>query len=362
MIPIAKPSVGEEEASAAAEVVRSGMLASGEDVSRFEAEFSGYIGSSHAIATSSGTTALHAALLAAGISPGDEVIVPAFTFIATATSVSMCDARPVVADVDESFYCLDPESVLEQISLKTRAIIPVHLFGQPCDMDALGEICEDHRIMMIEDCAQAHGTRYLGRMVGSSGISGCFSFYPTKNMTTGEGGIVTTNDEGYAQHVRQLINHGQAAKYCHTEIGYNYRLTNIGGAIGRVQLKKLPDFNRMRQDNAVFYGKNITRKGIICPEVRQGCEHVFHQFAIRVLPECDLSRDELAAGLAKAGVGTAIHYPTPVHQQPVYRGRITGSSCLVSTRLAGEILSLPVWPGLNTEELTHICQVINEVI
>ncbi|MDD1729842.1 MAG: DegT/DnrJ/EryC1/StrS family aminotransferase [Methanospirillum sp.] len=360
MIPIAKPSVGEDEALAAATVIRSGMLASGEEVTQFENEFSSFTGSNHAIATSSGTTALHAALLAAGITTGDEVIIPAFTFIATATSISMCNATPVIADVENTFYCLDPESLLEQITPKTRAIIPVHLFGQPCDMNAIRQISDDHNLVLIEDCAQAHGARYHGNSVGTFGKSGCFSFYPTKNMTTGEGGMITTHDDALAEHVRQLINHGQESKYSHTMIGYNYRLTNIGAAIGRVQLQKLPEFNRMRQENAAFYQKHITRNGILCPPLRPGCEHVFHQYAIRVLPECDLSRDRLIQALTRAGIGTAIHYPTPVHHQPVYMGMIKGSNAPVSTRLASEILSIPVWPGLSTEELSYICQIINE--
>jgi len=362
MIPIAKPSLGEEEAKAAAEVIKTGMLASGEEVAKFEDEFSRYINSTHAVATSSGTTALHTALLAAGISAGDEVIVPAFTFIATASAVSMCNATPVVADVDEKYYSLDPESTLEQISPQTRAIIPVHLFGQPCDMKTLREICDDHHLLMIEDCAQAHGTRFEGTMTGSFGLSGCYSFYPTKNMTTGEGGMVTTQNDEYAQHVKRLINHGQASKYSHTEIGYNYRLTNIGAAIGRIQLQKLPEFNRKRQENAAYYQKYIARKGIICPAIRYGCEHVFHQYAIRVLPECDLSRDQLIDILTREGIGTAIHYPTPVHKQPVYQGKIKSSPTPVSIQLANEILSLPIWPGLTRDNLAFICKSINEAV
>ncbi|PWR72864.1 DegT/DnrJ/EryC1/StrS family aminotransferase [Methanospirillum lacunae] len=360
MIPIAKPSVGEDEAIAAAEVIRSGMLASGQEVTKFETAFSRFIGSNHSIATSSGTSALHTALLSAGINAGDEVILPAFTFIATATSISMCNASPVIADVDDTFYCINPESVLEQITPKTRAIIPVHLFGQSCDLEPLRQICEDHCLTLIEDCAQAHGARYHGNTVGTFGMAGCFSFYPTKNMTTGEGGMITAHDEAFARRARLLINHGQEIKYTHIMIGYNYRLTNIGAAIGRIQLKKLPDLNKMRTENAEFYQTHINRAGIICPTIRPGCEHVFHQYAIRILPECDLSRDDLIQALSRAGIGTAIHYPTPVHKQPVYQGRIKGDEAPVSTRLANEILSIPVWPGLSTEELSYICQTINE--
>jgi len=362
MIPIAKPSLGDDEALAAAVIIRSGMLTSGEEVTKFEDEFAKFIGTKHGVATNSGTTALHAALLAAGITAGDEVIIPAFTFIATATSVNMCNGAPVIGDVDDTFYCLDPETVLEQITPKTRAIVPVHLFGQPCDVNALMQICEDHNLILIEDCAQAHGAIYNGDMVGTFGHSGCFSFYPTKNMTTGEGGMVTTDDDKYAEHVRHLINHGQASKYCHTEIGFNYRLTDIGASIGRIQLQKLPELNRMRQTNAAFYQKHINREGIICPTIRPGCEHVFHQYAIRVLPDCDLSRDHLIQTLSRAGISTAIHYPTPLHKQPVYQGVIKGSNAPVSIRLASEILSIPVWPGLLPEDLAYICKTINEAV
>jgi len=362
MIPIAKPSVGNQEALAAADVIRSGMLASGEEVARFEGQFVRYIGSKHGVATNSGTSALHSALLAAGISNGDEVIVPAFTFIATATAVSMCNATPIVADIEDRYYCLDPDSFLETIGSHTRAVIPVHIFGQPCDMKAIRQICQDHHIILIEDCAQAHGANYNGEMVGTFGLSGCFSFYPTKNMTTGEGGMVTTDDSKYAEHVRHLINHGQASKYCHTEIGFNYRMTNICASIGQVQLKKLHEFNHLRQENAAFYKKNITRKGIICPDIRPGCEHVFHQYAIRVIPECDISRDQLSEALTRNGIGNAIHYPTPVNEQPVFQGKIPEKHSPVSSKLTGEILSIPVWPGLTKDDLDFICMTINEVI
>lgn len=359
MIPVARPVFGEEEVEAVSAVIRSGMIASGEVVTRFEDEYAAYAGVKHAIATSNGTTALHAGLLGSGIVPGDEVIVPSFTFIATATSVSMCGATPVVADVDINTCCIDPDSVAEQITPKTRAIIGVHLFGQPCDVSAMQQICEDHNLLFIEDCAQAHGAKYRGTQVGNFGTVGCFSFYPTKNMTTGEGGLVTCSNDEIAARVRRLINHGQKEKYLHTEIGYNYRLTNMGAAIGRVQLKKLDDMTRMRQENASFYSSGITRPGITMPVIRDSCTHVFHQYAIRVTPESGMTRDQFAGYLHDNGVGTAIHYPIPVHEQPVYRGKIKGSSCPVSRQLAREILSLPVYPSLTSDERETVCRVIN---
>ena len=359
MIPVARPVFGEEEVDAVSAVIRSGMIASGEVVTRFEEEYAAFAGVKHAIATSNGTTALHAGLLASGIKPGDEVIVPSFTFIATATSVSMCGAMPVVADVDMETCCIDPDSVIEQITPKTRAVIGVHLFGQPCDIPGIQQICDDHDLLFIEDCAQAHGAEYKGTQVGNFGSIGCFSFYPTKNMTTGEGGLISCSDDTIAEKIRRLINHGQKEKYLHTEIGYNYRLTNLGAAIGRVQLKKLDEMNRNRQYNALFYSKHISKAGVICPVIRDSCTHVFHQYVVRVTSESGMTRDEFAEYLHLNGVGTAVHYPIPIHEQPVYKGKISGSPCWVSSQLSGEILSLPVYPSLTSDEREKICSVIN---
>jgi len=362
MIPIARPSVGEEEACAASDVIRSGNLASGMQVSLFEREFSGYIGVSHSIATSNGTTALHATMLALGIGPGDQVLVPSFTFIATASSVTMCGASPVVTDVDDRTYCIDPESILEEMTSKTKAVIGVHLFGQPCEIQAIQEICEDHRLLFIEDCAQAHGARYQGENTGSFGAAGCFSFYPTKNMTTGEGGMITCYDDDLARKIRLIINHGQQEKYLHTQIGYNFRLTDISAAIGRVQLKKLDEMNTKRQSHGMFYSHHLRKKGIFPPVIREGCTHVYHQYAIRIRPESGITRDELVEHLKEQDIGTAIHYPIPIHEQPVYKGRIAGSEAPVSQRISQEILSLPVYPDLTIDERQAVITAIDEVI
>ncbi len=360
MIPVARPVFGDEEINAVSKVIKSGMLASGSVVTDFENDFVEFIKVKHAISTTNGTSALHAALLASGISAGDEVIVPSFTFIATASSVSMCGARPVMADIEQDTYCIDPESVMELISPDTKAVIGVHLFGQPCDINALTEICDDNNLKFIEDCAQAHGAIYNNRPTGSFGITGCFSFYPTKNMTTGEGGMVTCNDDEIAEKLRRIINHGQKEKYLHTEIGYNYRMTNIAAAIGRVQLKKLSEMTKKRQDNAAWYSANIKREGIICPDIRKQCSHVFHQYAIRITPESGCTRDEFAKKLGNMGVGTAVHYPVPVHEQPVYKDKVRGSKCIVSKQISEEILSIPVYPSLSEDERKKVCKAINE--
>lgn len=362
MIPIARPSTGDEEANAASEIIRSGNLASGDEVVQFEQEFAEYIGISHGIATSNGTTALHTALLALGIKPGDEVIVPSFTFIATATSVSMCGATPVVADIEKNTYCIDPESVSEQITSRTKAVIGVHLFGHPCDIRMLQEICSDHRLLLVEDCAQAHGAQFHGKTVGSFGDAGCFSFYPTKNMTTGEGGMITCANDDIARKCRILINHGQSEKYLHTTLGYNYRMTNISAAIGRVQLRNLDNMNLKRINNAQFYSKTIPGDRVILPETRQECTHVFHQYAIRILHQQDITRDIVSQKLNDRGVGTAVHYPIPINKQPVYKGRIPGSSCPVAEKISGEILSIPVYPGLTEGERTKVIESIRGII
>ncbi|MCK9580503.1 MAG: DegT/DnrJ/EryC1/StrS family aminotransferase [Methanoregula sp.] len=360
-IPIARPEAGDEEVHAVAEVLRSGMFAQGPVVRQFENEFAALCNTRHAIAVNNGTAALHAALASAGIHAGDEVIVPTFSFFATASCVSMCGAKPVFVDVDERTFGIDPACVNNAITKKTRAVIGVHLFGQPFDVQPVHEICDDHNIPLIEDAAQAHGAMYHQKPVGSLGKAGCFSFYPTKNMTTGEGGIITTDDDHYASVIRQFINHGQSEKYLHTMIGYNYRMTDIGAAIGREQLKKLPGFNTQREANAGYLSSHIREAGIVTPYCMPGARHVYHQYVLRVLPEFSLTRSELIAQLAGKGIGTAIHYPIPIHRQPVYRKSGTEVSCPVAERLCNEVLSLPVHPNVTGPMLETICEAINGV-
>ena len=292
-IPVARPVIGPDEVATVSDVLMSGMLAQGEKVAEFEQKFAAYCGTAHAVAVNNGTAALHAALLAAGIGPGDEVIVPAFSFIATATTVSMCGAKPVFADVDEQTFNIRPEQVSERITPKTKAVIGVHLFGQPFDVGPVQEICEAHSLQLIEDAAQAHGALYHGVKVGNFGRFGCFSFYATKNMITGEGGMVTTSDKPLTDRLRLIINHGQSEKYLHTVLGYNYRMTDIAAAIGIVQLKKLDKFNLRRRKNAEYYEANLSAKGLIRPKVADGVQHVYHQYVIRLTDEFPLSRTAL---------------------------------------------------------------------
>lgn len=360
-IPIAKPIVSHEEIAAVTEVLMSGMIASGPKVTAFEREFAGLCRASHAVAVSNGTTALHAALLAAGVGPGDEVIVPAFTFFATASSVSMCGAKPVFCDIDEKTFNIDPAGIEPLVTDKTKAVIGVHLFGQPFDVDAVKQACSPRNLTLIEDAAQAHGALYHGEPVGGLSDYACFSFYATKNLITGEGGMVTTNDKASMERLRIIINHGQSEKYLHTRLGYNYRMTDINAAIGLVQLKKLEKFNARRRKNAQYLSSHIRHDGIILPFVADGIQHVFHQYVIRITDEFPMKRQEFMDFLKGKGIGSAIHYPIPLHRQPYYGFSKGQDPCPVSTKAAAEVLSLPVHPALDGKELAHICETINKV-
>lgn len=361
MIPVGRPATDDKEIEAVAGVIRSGILAQGPKVAEFEQAFSRYCGTREGIAVNSGTAALHATLAGLGIGSGDEVIVPAFTFFATGSAVCMCGARPVFADVDEDTFNLSVESVEDCLTRRTRALIGVHLFGQPFEIRALSELCGERDIALIEDAAQAHGALYHGKPVGGWGTAGCFSFYPTKNMTTGEGGMVTTDDADLARKIRMVINHGQHEKYLHTCLGYNFRMTDISAAIGLVQLAKLDHFNARRRETASYYDATIRSKGIVLPEVPPAIGHVYHQYVMRVTGSCRLTRDQLAVALREKGIGTAVHYPLPLHRQPVFREYTKKSQCPVAEMLAGEVLSLPVHPLVTDAEREYICTCIHEL-
>jgi perosamine synthetase len=264
--------------------------------------------------------------------------------------------------VDRKTFTIDPKAIAHSLSPRTRAVIGVHLFGQPFDVDAAREICDDKGLILIEDAAQAHGAIYRGKRVGGLGDAACFSFYPTKNMTVGEGGMVTTHDRDIAQKVRLLINHGQSEKYRHTILGYNFRMTDIGGAIGCVQLSKLDGFNKKRIENARYFNDHITLAGIRTPFTAPGCSHVYHQYVIQVMVDSPVNRDDLARLLHEHGIGTAIHYPIPLHKQPVYQNIAGSCYCRNAEDLCTRILSLPVHPLITAEDRKLICTAVNEVI
>ncbi len=359
-IPIARPITTNEELEAIEKVLKSGMLAQGKAVGDFEDAFSRYIGVKNSIAVSNGTIALDLALKSLDIKQGDEVITTPFTFVASANSILYQNAKPVFADVDDETFTIDPDDVREKISGKTKAIIGVHLFGHPFDVKSILEICEENNILLIEDCAQAHGAEYNDKKVGSFG-TGCFSFYPTKNITTGEGGLITTNDKSTAELCKLLRNHGQSSKYYHTILGYNYRMTDIQAAIGIVQLRKLDEFNRKRVLNAEYLNNHIRLDGLILPYRAKNVRHVYHQYVVKIDKDL-INRDEFVRYLTKNGIECAIHYPLPIHKQPLYRDlgyTDENVSCPVATRLANEVLSLPVHPSLTEEDLKYIVDVIN---
>jgi perosamine synthetase len=360
MIPIAKPIIGEDEVRAVTEVLRSGVIAEGQKVKDFETAFAEFAGTSFAVAVNSGTAALHAALLAHGIGPGDEVITTPFSFVATANSVLFTGAKPVFADIREDTFNIDPESIVEKITPGTKAIIPVHLYGQSADMKAIMDIAEDKDLIIIEDACQAHGATFEGKSVGSFG-EGTFSFYPTKNMTTSEGGIITTNDKDIAEKARMIRSHGSKQRYLHEMLGFNLRMTDIAAAIGLVQLGKIRDFNMARINNAQYLTKSLQKiKGLILPRVDKRCGHVFHQYTVRIRGE--LTRDEVVSSLNKMDIGTGIYYPLPIHNQPLYKELGYNDSFPVAEMASKEVISLPVHPSLSKLDLETICGKLREIM
>jgi len=353
MIPAAKPEIGAEERAAVERVMLSGMLAQGPEVAAFESEFSAIVDGRHSVAVNSGTSALHMAFVAAGIGAGDEVIVPSFSFAATANAVGLAGATPVFVDIELDHFNMDPAAVEAAITPRTRAIMPVHLYGHPADLVALTAIAEKHDLLLFEDAAQAHAASVNGKPVGAWGIAGSFSFYPTKNMTSGEGGMITTASDDLARMSRVLRNQGMERRYENEVIGFNTRMTDIHAAIGRVQLTKLAGWTAKRQENAAFFSANL--QGVVTPPTADGAVHVFHQYTIRVV---DQDRDAVAEELGKRGIGTGVYYPTPIHRLPSFRLDVD----LPTTELATtQVLSLPVYPSLSQGELDSIVEAVNAV-
>ncbi len=390
-IKISNPFIGKEEINAVIKVLKSGNLASGNVVSEFEREFKEYIGVKHVVAVSSGTSALLISLLALGIGPGDEVITTAFTFRATIETIIFCGALPKLVDIDPSTYNINPDLIEQAITKRTRAILPVHLYGLPCDMNSIMRIAKKHNLKVIEDCAQAHGASiaasevgmtflrtsqtppmlYRGRgrgraqkaylpaaaevlqKVGSIGDAGCFSFYATKNMTTGEGGMITTNNDELFQNILRIIKH--EGKLNIDLLDIHFRMTDIQAALGRVQLKRLDRLNRIRIKNANFYKQKLsTVKGLICPKVPEGKKHVFHQYTVKINDNYSLSREMLLKKLEQAGIQARIYYPQPIHKLSLFTGLFTGKNLSRSEQVAKEVLSLPIHPKLNIKQLKSI--------
>jgi len=359
MISIAKPIIGEDEKRAVCSVLDSGMIAQGPKVKEFEEFFAKFIGTKYAIATSAGTTALCTALHSLGIKSSDEVITTSFTFIATANSILDCGAKPVFADIDPKTFNIDPAKITQKITSKTKALLIVHLFGQPCDMQPILDICKKHNLKLVEDCCQAHGAEYKGQKVGTFGDCGIFSFYPTKNMTTCEGGIITTNDEKLMEACKLYRDHGSKVKYSHETIGFNFRMTDVYAAIGLVQLKKLNGFNKKRIENAAKMTNNLKNiKGIVTPHVAQDVLHVFNQYTLKIKPELGIARNAVMEKLKLAGIGSSIYYPIPIHKQPLYQ-KLGYADVLPETeKVAQEVLSVPIHPSLSEQDIDAIASAL----
>ncbi len=356
MIRVSQPLMEDEERQAALEALASGQLAQGPRVAAFEEAFAAYVGAPHGVAVSSGTAALHLALLAHGTGPGDEVVVPAFTFAATANAVLLAGARPVFADVREQDLNVDPAWVARALTERTRAVLPVSLYGAPAPVGELRALCEPKGIAIIEDAAQAHGAERDGRRVGARGTA-CWSFYATKNMTTGgEGGMVTTDDPAVAERVRLLRSQGERERYRAEALGFNYRMMEVAAAIGLAQLRKLDAWNERRRTNASILTSRL--QGVEPLAGAPGVGSVYHQYTVRVPGG---RRDALRDHLRQRGIETGVFYPAPVHRQPLYAGMGHGEVSLpVSERAATEVLSLPVHPALSGADLDAIVEAVRE--
>ncbi|MFC3958308.1 DegT/DnrJ/EryC1/StrS family aminotransferase [Halovivax cerinus] len=359
-IPLADPDVGPAALDRIEALAERGELADGPEVRLFESEFAEYCGTDHAVATTNGTTALHATLTAFDVEPGKTVVTSPFSFVASANAIRLAGGQPVFADVDPETYAIDPDAVRECCEARDDVVglVPVHLYGCPAPMDELVAIADEHDLFVVEDACQAHGAEIDGDRVGSLGDAACFSFYPTKNMTTGEGGMVTTDSDEIAERVARFVNHGRPTgerTYGHVELGHNFRLTSIAAAIGRRQLDRLPAFNRARREHARYYDDHLTHLPIDRPVEPPGYRHVYHQYTIRAE-----NRDALAETLSDHGIGAGIYYDRPIHRQPAYESVHTAARSFPETeRAAASVLSLPVHPSLDETDRRAVVSAVS---
>jgi dTDP-4-amino-4,6-dideoxygalactose transaminase len=326
----------------------------GPAVSSFEQDFAAFCHSADAIGVNSGTSALHLALLAAGVRPGDEVITVPFTFVATVAAIEYAQARPVFVDIEPTYFTMDPAKIERAVTPRTKAIVPVHLYGQPADMDAIRDVADRHRLIVIEDACQSHGSEYKGRRCGSMGLLGCFSFYPGKNLGAyGEGGAIVTSDPALATKVRLLRSWGEEVRYEHKHRGFNYRMDGVQGAVLGVKLKYLEAWTEARRSHAAEYTRRLTGTAASAPTERPASRHVYHQYVVRV-PE----RDAWRAALTEAGVQSGVHYPIPVHLQPAYADLGYSSGDFpIAEQAAAEVLSLPMFPEMTDQQIESIATV-----
>lgn len=360
MIPISKPVIEEEEKNAVIRVLDSGMLAQGKKVEEFEKKFAKFIGTNYAVATSSGTAALHLALLAHGLKGKNEVITTPFSFIASSDACLFVGASPVFTDIELETFNLDPLLVEEKITNETRAILIVHLFGNPCRMDKIIPVVKKYNLILIEDCCQAHGAEFGKKKVGSFG-TGCFSFYATKNMTTGEGGMLTTNEESIAEKIRLLRHHGSKIPYHSKILGYNFCMTDIQAAMGIEQLQKLDRFNQQRIKNAQYLTQRLKNiEGIVTPKIYAKTKHVFHQYTIRVAKRFPITRNRLVDILKKNGIEAKVFYPLPIYKQNSYQNLAYQEKLPVVEKVVNEVVSLPIHPLVKKHELDFMVNILRK--
>lgn len=365
MIPIAKPYLGEEEIEAVSKVLKSGTIAQGPKVHELEKKFAEFCSTKYAVAVNSGTAALHTSLHAAGITKDDEVITTPFTFIATANTILMQQAKPVFVDIDEKTFNIDPKKIQEKVTNKTKAILTVDLYGQLCDYESINETAKKNNLVVIEDAAQAINAEYKERKAGSFGDLAAFSFYATKNITCGEGGMITADNKGYADNVKLLRQHGRSnmSSYEYSNLGYNYRMTDINAAILLEQLKKADLITRKRIENAQYLSEGLADvKGIEIPTVKKDHKHVFHQYTIKVCQDFKLDRDKLVEYLNGEGIGSAVYYPEPLHSMDHFK--ILGNKendFPVAEKISKQVLSLPIHPNLTKEQLDQVINAFKEL-
>jgi len=361
-IPVAKPNIGGDEREAVDRVLRSGMIAQGPEVAAFEIEFAAhFVGGREVVAVNSGTSGQHLGLLAAGVGPGDEVIVPSFTFAATGNSVALTGATPVFVDIEPDYFSLDPEAVRSAITPRTKGIMPVHLYGHPFLVDEIEAIAQEYGVAIYEDAAQAHGAQWAGRPVGTIGDFAMFSLYPTKNMTSGEGGMVSCGNFEIARSVRLLRNQGMETQYANEVVGFNMRMTDIHAAIGRVQLSKIDDWTARRQRNAAYLDAGLSGLGgVQTPKVHRDAVHVYHQYTIRLDAG---ERDRIRRALEdEHRIGSGVYYPIPNHRLPSLARFASGLDLIETERASREVLSLPVHPSLTEQDLERIVTALSAVV
>lgn len=363
MISIASPIIGPEETKAVNDVLASGVLAQGPKVAELEAAFAEYCGTKYAAAVNSGTAAIHAALYAAGVREGDEVITVPFSFIATINPILMMNATPVLVDIDPLTFNLDVAKLEQAITAKTKAIIPVHLYGQPANMDEIKAIADKHDLQIIEDACQAIGAEYKGKRTGSLGNAGCFSLYATKNIMCGEGGMVTTDDEAYVTAIKQFRQHGMSAQYEYVDLGFNYRMSDLHAAIAVEQLKKADGFTELRQRNASLLDEGLANiSGLVLPTIAEGRSHVYHQYTVRITPDFAVDRQTLVSGLKEKGIIAGVYYPKTLHSFPhVAKFGYKIGDFPAAEQAAAEVLSLPIHPRVSEVDIQTIIDAIKDI-